>query len=457
MDTLRNFHISGITNTPGASGALVLGAAQSGYMTWGAADDGLPFTVVIKDSSGTESRTGCVYTHSTRTLSAGAFDDSTTGSPIAFTSAAVVAATPLIASLLRPVFSGAGGVTINVRSKYGTNHAAIVAAVAELNASTYGGVLYFSGGSTFSTTGGHVITKRCILLGDGAGDMDPQTGTPNYGLSDIACTVGNVNGFELQAPGSKAFHVTVRMSAGGLPTSGWGLFFSAADGVDVDHCYLADFYCPLRCDGGQTYRITNNNICGGYVNAWLSNAAIPDGGDCVFAFNNMYGVHRPGAAYSLYAVSGGGLKIQGNKFNGGNTGDIVNQIRVELLTTAPASQTVILMIQGNSIENALGDSVKVTATGTGAWNQILVNSNQFGHYANGPFNALRIDASATGKLDNVIVQGNLFAGVSGGSSGAAVYTNNVNNLVLGPNCYLNFATRLTTAGATSVRNFDALA
>lgn len=72
-------------------GALTISAASSGYRTFGAGEDGKTFDgVTIKEGTAWEVRDGCVYTHSGTSLSRGTLMDSSTGSAIAFTSAAVV-------------------------------------------------------------------------------------------------------------------------------------------------------------------------------------------------------------------------------------------------------------------------------------------------------------------------------------------------------------------------------
>ncbi len=80
-----------ITNTPGTSGNVVVGAAPAGRRTFSAADDGKSFEPTFSEGNAWEVRTGCVYTHSTTTLTRGTLVDSSTGSAIALTSAAIVA------------------------------------------------------------------------------------------------------------------------------------------------------------------------------------------------------------------------------------------------------------------------------------------------------------------------------------------------------------------------------
>ena len=90
--THKNFLKTTISAVAGSGlGAFTIDAASSGYRTFGAGDDGLTFDgVTISEGTAWEVRNGCVYTHSGTSLSRGTLMDSSTGSAIAFTSAAVV-------------------------------------------------------------------------------------------------------------------------------------------------------------------------------------------------------------------------------------------------------------------------------------------------------------------------------------------------------------------------------
>jgi len=91
--THRNRLITAISNTPSTTGSLIIASAAAGYRTFGAADNGLSFDVSIVDGTAWEIRTGCVYTHAGTSLSRGTLEDSSTGSAIALTSAAVLTVT----------------------------------------------------------------------------------------------------------------------------------------------------------------------------------------------------------------------------------------------------------------------------------------------------------------------------------------------------------------------------
>ena len=78
-----------ISNTPSTTGDFVLSSAAAGYQSFGASDDGKTYDILITEGSAWEIRSS-VYTHSSTTLSRGTLIESSTGSAINFTSAAVV-------------------------------------------------------------------------------------------------------------------------------------------------------------------------------------------------------------------------------------------------------------------------------------------------------------------------------------------------------------------------------
>lgn len=83
-----------ITNTPGLTGGLIVGAAitspDGGYRTFGATHDGKSCDILVVDGAAWEVRTGCTYTHSTTTLTRGTLEDSSTGAAIPLSSSAIV-------------------------------------------------------------------------------------------------------------------------------------------------------------------------------------------------------------------------------------------------------------------------------------------------------------------------------------------------------------------------------
>lgn len=75
-------------------GAFTVSTASSGYVTFAAGDDAKVFDIVAVEGTAWEVRTGCTYTHSGTSLSRGTLENSSTGSAIAFTTAATLTVTP---------------------------------------------------------------------------------------------------------------------------------------------------------------------------------------------------------------------------------------------------------------------------------------------------------------------------------------------------------------------------
>lgn len=94
-DTARNLIQMTVSSVASAGlGTLTLGSAVADHLAFEAGDDGLTFTVTITETGvGQEVNTGCTYTHSGTTLTRGTLEKSTTGSAIAFSSAAIVSVT----------------------------------------------------------------------------------------------------------------------------------------------------------------------------------------------------------------------------------------------------------------------------------------------------------------------------------------------------------------------------
>lgn len=86
-------------------GAFTVSAAVSTYRGFVAGDDALTFDLVITEGTAWEVRRDATYTHAGTSLARGTFEDSSTGSAIAFTAAAVLTVT-LTAARMQTVQDG---------------------------------------------------------------------------------------------------------------------------------------------------------------------------------------------------------------------------------------------------------------------------------------------------------------------------------------------------------------
>jgi hypothetical protein len=80
-----------VSNSPG-TGTINPSAAVSGFRTFAIGDDGKSFSCLFVEGTAWEVATGCVYDHdaSPKTLTRGTLENSSTGSAISLTSAAIV-------------------------------------------------------------------------------------------------------------------------------------------------------------------------------------------------------------------------------------------------------------------------------------------------------------------------------------------------------------------------------
>lgn len=202
-----------ISNTPGTSGNVVVGAATSAARrTFTAAEDGKSFEPTFEDGNNWEVRTGCVYTHSTATLTRGTLVDSSTGSAIALTSAAIVGLHGTAKAMQELDSSRA------VQASGDTTGAVDdVAIAAAITAAGSGGTIRLVPGATYYTRDGWTLGANQTLEMNGATvKRAAQTTTTTAtsltsgattsfvvasatGLA-IGDTVAAVNGFQYSAP-----------------------------------------------------------------------------------------------------------------------------------------------------------------------------------------------------------------------------------------------------------------
>jgi plastocyanin len=108
----------------GLGDVTLSGAVDANARELGAADDGKSFEVTFEEpGTGTETRAGCVYTHSGRTLTRGTLLSSTTGSAITLTTAATVAGVVSAASLTNVIFRHVAGPDANTTMEAGVCYA----------------------------------------------------------------------------------------------------------------------------------------------------------------------------------------------------------------------------------------------------------------------------------------------------------------------------------------------
>jgi hypothetical protein len=316
------------------------------------------------------------------------------------------------------------------------NSTTIGNAVTALNAAGQG-VLYFpAAAGSYKTAGGHVITAKCLLLGDGA------YGASDIGQSTVQCTSTTAVLFELQAKGSAADNIGLLNT--GTATAGAGLYFSECDGVRITRTQVKGFWINVDTEDSVAWFMHASNLHSPRKYALrIRNTASPDAGDwsisdCIFASVNA-------ADAGIYIQSSGGGKIVNCKFNGAGS-LFVNSI---YLNVDASAQTAILLIANNSFENSSGAHFKARNGAGASWPGLQFCNNEFGHYASVDDYAIDISATSTGIFDRITIVGNHFLGWSSSTTQAVTLTN-IDNVAFGLNVNKNFTAALVTSGCTNV-------
>jgi hypothetical protein len=305
---------------------------------------------------------------------------------------------------------------------------AINAAIAALVAAG-GGILYFPKG-TYSTTGGHTLSVACTVMGEG------------LGVSGLTTTGGTATVFTITSNS-----VTVRdlsISHLGTSTSGSAVAITS-NGVQcrILNITAYGFHTNIDIQEGAEWLIHGCRLTAGssmVYNVKVAHAAYPDWGDAGISDCTLIGVISGTATAHIYQVSGGGLRITGNKFNEG----VVDPIRV-----AMTSQTTgVLTVTGNSIENFTGVGVKVDITG-GTFVNGTISGNEIVPFQSAT-GGVTLTSSSGGTLSNFTISGNAFGSTTG------VTLNNVSAVTIAGNSYNGVTTKLTKTGTnTNIVNLDA--
>jgi hypothetical protein len=135
-----------------------------------------------------------------------------------------------------------------------------------------------------------------------------------------------------------------------------------------DNIIAAPFNC-FDLEAAVVAHIQNNN-CGSPVANGLINhyVALPDTGDSDVS-NNTFNAGSAGSGAGILYGSGGGMRVIGNKILG-----FAYSID---LTLDNGAVTSVLMVEGNSFENAITGGLRARRPGTGSFVLITISGNEW--------------------------------------------------------------------------------
>lgn len=326
----------------------------------------------------------------------------------------------------------------------GFTDADMASAVATINASANGGVLYLPPGTWTNLPGGYVFTKPVTMIGCGCAD-DNMGGA----LTAVQCNSATANLFEFNADPWQVRDVHLTNTAGSTPTAGCGIYSSVGNGHRLNRVTVNGFWDNIQIDNGAEW-FWGQGVSFGAVNyaAYIRNIALPDGGDqdiCQFQF--IANTHSGGSA--IRYESGGGLRLTSVKVNGRGGATFATGLDVSM---ANGAATVDLLGSNCSIENVSGSPIKFRNTGTGTLNNVKISGFELAEYST-TLPPIDIVASATGVFDRLIVTDIVFGNSS--SSVSAINIQNIDNVWIGPCVQNNHPQLVTATSVTNYRNANA--
>lgn len=322
--------------------------------------------------------------------------------------------------------------------------AAIQAAIDAL--STAGGRVFFPSG-TYKLGTVLTISSPICLFGEGPDSTFLRTvgDTNAIHLSTSDASYSTISDMELKPLTSTTTGVGILVSSASTAVS----FFKIRNVLIRAYNYGINIVTGMTFTIDACYLLDNITSC-----LQVSNTISPDNGD--FLVSNCVFDSGIGGTYAMNFISGGGMKVIGNKIGHHSIGIY--------LSLAASVVTSDLIIANNSIENQSVSAIKMDNTsGATTFLNTSICGNQMG---NAPSNAIDISGSIFSKLiitdnniaaddsycltitnaSNVMIDGNSFIGVN--ATETAINLNTVSNVSIGDNNYTNIATKLTQASSS---------
>lgn len=420
---MANTHINRlrcvVTNTPGTSGNLVVGAAPAGRRGFGASEDGKTFELIISEGNAWEVRTGCVYTHSTTTVTRGALVDSSTGAAINFSAAAVVSLGLTARAMveLEPA-----------RQLPPTSTTADIQAAIDAASTAGGGVVRLAPG-TFACTNTLVVKSNVVLRGSGRGVTvlrGPAGAYPGVTVNSalVYATVAMVDAQNATVSSLTVDHSTNHTDANGIVIIAGGV---TGSGTGCDRCVVQD--CQVLGYDSHQYliwqrRSRNIGILHNYVDGGVTSntpASQQEGIECyggsdvlvqgnhVKNVGNNGGYINPDASISGAAVN---VRFVDNYFEACRIGVYIS----------PATDVTDIQISRNHVYNAWAAGIKCATAGSLAVNGLSITDNVVRTTPTG----ISVVAELTNVYSRLSIAGN---SVSGVGTGIDIYKAGPGNVV----------------------------
>lgn len=291
---------------------------------------------------------------------------------------------------------------------------------------TNGAILYIPPVASCYLIGSAItITKRIVIIGNSYLTESP---TPTGG-SVIKTSSGTANVFVVNNLLTPVVFSNFAIGATVTRTAGAGIIFTATTNINswsvIDRMFIANQRTGIDAKYNAWLTVVGTTI--NYMADDATGIAI---GDRLNQDAGENGIHRSfivgttgtGGTHpsvGVLWVSGGGFRVQGNKFLGGKIG---LQISSEAGTTVTTGQ---FNVTGNSYDGQTEAGIKGTNANAGdGIGDIVISSNTF--YGNGSPKAINIAGSTAAIYNNIIVASNIFHSAADVTGYATFSATNVN-------------------------------
>lgn len=316
--------------------------------------------------------------------------------------------------------AGGGGSPVGWVVPTGFTDTEMAVAVAAVNATTGGCVLYLPPGN-YVLANTYSFTKPVTVIGCGCADQ-----LMNAAITTISFSGGATDCFDFTVDPFQVRDVHFKNTSGSTPTAGSAIHSTGHNGGHkLTNVTVQGFYDNIVIDNqGEWSWVSVTTYGWVHWGARIQNLISVDGGDQAmvncFAISATYN-----SAASFRWESGGGLRITNLKIN--ERGGFTAAIGIDVAIAASAV-TSDFLLSNSSIENVSAQPIKIRNGSGATLKNIAISNVQFANYGSA-VPAVDIVATVTGTFDRVALDNLVFS--EGSSSVSAINVQAVDNVAVG--------------------------
>jgi len=315
-----------------------------------------------------------------------------------------------------------------------------------------GGTIYFPAGKYLQLSK-VTINKTLRFIGDGGALTTYVSGTHSAvfqpGKTGIYLSSASDTAFYVNAPGVIMSDFMIAQAGGITPTTSVGIVYRNGINSRLDNMSLYGLNVGVDMESGFQY-VWNNPYFYGFktYGAIMRDTAIGDAGDQYINGGYFYAAVYNSQAAILYE-SGGGLKINGAKFNMGS-----DNHRMKYCIDAHLNKsTVDKIIANNSFENF--DSTAIWLHPVTSFSNVNIANNQICAFSSTEGPNIIIDGTnvVSGSLNTVTLSNNT---MSGTTFDTAIFIKNINTVRVIPGAMYQYKEKIIVNGSNAGVSIDRL-